>query len=78
MELEFIILNEIKPTQKNSYDPFSQTEGWDVHRGEYGQSTVDLDEYIFMKAISLYNEYIHIKVLRKMTNCSYLLRTMPL
>lgn len=57
MELEFIILNEIKPTQKNNYDPFSQTEGWDVHRGEYGQSTVDLNEYTFMKAISLYTSF---------------------
>lgn len=50
MELEFIILDEIKPTQKNNYDPFSQTEGWDVHRGEYGQSTVDLNEYTFIKS----------------------------
>lgn len=57
MKLEFIILNEIKPTQKNNYDPFSQTEGWDAHRGEYGQSTVDLNEYTFMKAISLYTSF---------------------
>lgn len=50
MELEFIILDEIKPTQKNNYDPFSQTEGWDVYRGEYEQSTVDLNEYTFIKS----------------------------
>lgn len=66
MKLEFIILNEIKQTQKNKYDPFSQTEDWDVHRREYGQSTIDLNEYAFMKAISLYNEYKSIKVLREL------------
>lgn len=77
MELEFIILNEIKQIQKKKNDPFSQTEDWDVHRVECGQGTRDLNEYAFMKAISLYNEYKSIKVLR-MTNSRYLLRTTPL